>query len=147
MHRRIVSFKQTCPLIEFAFELIHEKSSYFPQVLLIKVIGKYRDGSEGDDDAKLIKGMMVTGIDLWRPGSVLLDFTELQYEWGDYIDYVFEASDFNKPIAIVVGPKCRIAISTLIYGLDSDKDIVDNINFFDNADTAINKLLNTIGNG
>ena len=140
MTKETVSFKQTCPTIDFSFELINENKSYFPDTLLIKVTGKYRDGSLGDDDAKLIKGTMSTAVDIWQPETVLLDLSDFQYDWGDYIDYIFDSPDEKRPFAIVVGPKCRHALSLLVHGLDTNKDIVDNVIFFDNINQAIVKL-------
>ncbi|SKC79015.1 hypothetical protein SAMN05660236_3856 [Ohtaekwangia koreensis] len=36
--------------------------SYFPDTLAIKFIGKYRAGSSGDNDAKLMKGVIMTAF-------------------------------------------------------------------------------------
>lgn len=140
MMKEIVSFNQACPNIDFSFELINRNSSYFPHTLAIKVTGNYRNGSAGDIDAKLIKGTMNTAVDIWEPNTVLLDLTDFQYNWGDYIDYIFDGPDRKKPFAIVVGPKCRQALSTLIYGIKSGRDIVDNKDFFDNLDKALERL-------
>lgn len=142
MTKEIVSFKQACPTIDFEFELLREGKSYFPTMLVIKVIGQYRDGSTGNKDAKLIKEIMNTAFALWEPERVLLDITNLKYDWGDDIDYIFEGFDERTPFAVAVGSQCRHAISTLTYGIDTQKDIVDNVDFFDNVEKAIDKLKN-----
>jgi hypothetical protein len=138
--RKIVSFKQTCPTVDFSFELVTTDNSYFPNILIMTVLGSYRDGSTGDDDAKLIKGTMDMAVDIWRPLAVLLDLSEFQYDWGDSIVLFLDGPDPQRPIAIVVGPKCRQAMSTLKFGLHTTKDIVDNVEVFDDKEKAIAHL-------
>jgi hypothetical protein len=59
-----VSFEQECPSISYEFEVINEKDSYFPDTLIIKFTGNYRDGSSGNNDAKLMKGTIMTALDI-----------------------------------------------------------------------------------
>jgi hypothetical protein len=135
-----VSFEQECPSIHYEFELINEKGSYFPDTLVIKFNGKYRDGSSGDNDAKLMKGVILTALDIWQPRTFLLDLTDFEYNWGDYIDYIFD-EERNQKLAVLVGDKNRKALSTLSSGRNSNKDIVDNEGYFDDRDKALKKLL------
>lgn len=141
MIKKSISFQQMCPTIDISFETIKEENAYSPDILSVKVIGKYRHGSSGDDDAKLIKGMIDVADDLWNPKSLMLDLSEFEYKWGDYIDIIFDGPEGKKPFVIVVGPKCRSAISTLIHGLESHANIVDNQLFFNSADEATKRLL------
>lgn len=136
-----VSFEQECPSIKYEFEIINEKGTYFPDTLVIKFNGKYRDGSSGDNDAKLMKGIILTALDIWQPRTFLLDLTDFEYNWGDYIDYIFD-EEKNKKLVVVIGDKNRRALSTLSNGENSGKDIVDNEFYFDNRETALLKLRN-----
>jgi hypothetical protein len=137
-----VSFEQECPSIKYEFEIINEKGTYFPDTLVIKFNGKYRDGSSGDNDAKLMKGIILTALDIWQPRTFLLDLTDFEYNWGDYIDYIFD-EEKNKKLVVVIGDKNRRALSTLSNGENSGKDIVDNEFYFDNRETALFKLRNS----
>jgi hypothetical protein len=139
-----VSFKETCPFVDISFELVNDSNSYFPEILIVKVNGKYRDGSAGDDDAILIRGMIRAADDLWKPQSLLIDLREFQYDWGDYIDIVIDNGEITKHTAVIVGPKCREALSTLLYGLGTEKDFVDNIDHFDDIELAIASLKSRI---
>jgi hypothetical protein len=58
---------------------------------------------------------------------------------GDDFDLSFEETQPTTSV-VLIGEKCRRAISTLTFGMDTDKDIIDNEFFFDNYDKAIDKL-------
>ena len=141
MIRKTVSFDESCPTIEFVFELVgEEKLTYPPEVLIMKVIGTYRGGSKGNPDAAFMRGMLDTAIDLWDPQTVILDLTELAYVSGDAIESVFKGPDSSTPTVVVVGPKCRKALSTLEHGENSEQDIVDHNEFFESVTEALEKL-------
>jgi hypothetical protein len=76
----------------------------------------------------------------------LLDLTDFEYNWGDYIDYIFD-EEKNKKLVVVVGAKDRKALSTLINGLNSREDIVDNEFYFDNRERALLKLKDSQNGG
>ena len=66
---------------------------------------------------------------------MILDLRELSYGWGDEMDLVLEPP--TKISAIVVSPKCEPAISTLWYGIDTNKSVLEEAHFFDAIDPAI----------
>lgn len=84
-------------------------------------------------------GLLKTAIKLWNPRAVIIDLHDLEYSWGDRMDEVFDAPE-NKPLAIVVGPKNRKALSTLRLGLSTKEDVVDNKFFFDSREKALKYL-------
>lgn len=67
---------------------------------------------------------------------MVVDLSDLEYEWGNNLDLEFQLNGYC-PCAIVVGAKCRRGISTLNFGIDTERDIVDNTRFFDDLARAI----------
>src|SRR5690606_33367662 len=116
-----VSLNNVCPTISYEFKIKNLKDTHLIDVLIISFHGKYRDGSAGDSDAGLIKGIIKTGILVFDPFSVLIDLRDLEYNWGDYFDLSFEETDQIKTV-IVVSDKCRRAMSTLEFGINTEKD-------------------------
>lgn len=51
-------------------------------VLIVAFRGVYRSGSLGNADADYMRGQVVAGLAMYRPMGPLLDFRELECEWG-----------------------------------------------------------------
>ena len=134
-----ISLDQYCPTISYSFKIAHLRDTHLVDILVISFIGKYRYGSAGSPDAGLIKGIVKTGVSVFDPFSVLIDLSNLEYSWGDNFELFFEEAEPKKTV-VLVGEKCRHAMSTLAFGVDTNKDIVDNDFFFDDYDKAIAKL-------
>jgi hypothetical protein len=134
-----ISVDDICPTISYDFKCTYYKGTPHIDILIIAFHGDYRDGSTGSADAGLIRGILKIGAEAFNPYSILIDFTDLKYEWGDNLDLSFEDA---APITtvVLVGNKCRKAMSTLAFGIDTDREIVDNVFFFDDFDKAIAKL-------
>src|SRR5690348_9516372 len=90
--------------------------------LIAKFIGDYRDGSSGHPDAVFMVGMLRMAVDLWRPAGVVLDLSELRYDWGDEMYWLLPPEVNGKKAAVVVGPKCARAIGTLLWGVNTTKE-------------------------
>ncbi|MCG8577187.1 MAG: hypothetical protein MI810_20055 [Flavobacteriales bacterium] len=94
-------------------------TDYF-DIMVVKYTGKYGIGSAGNGDAHYMYGRGEYGLSVYDPMGVILDFTDLDYQWGDKMDMVFDVGtrQFNKefPRALVVGDACKEAIGTLILG-------------------------------
>jgi len=54
-------------------------------VLLLRFAGTYRRGSEGNGDGLFMCAMAAAYYDITEPASIVLDFAELRYEWGNTI--------------------------------------------------------------
>ena len=134
-----ISLDQYCPTISYSFKIAHLRDTHLIDILVISFNGKYRYGSAGSPDAGLIKGIVKTGVSVFDPFSVLIDLSNLEYSWGDNFDLFFEDAEPTKAV-VLVGEKCRRAMSTLAFGVDTNKDIVDNEFFFDDYDRAMAKL-------
>lgn len=139
-----VSFSDVCPTISYSFELQTKQGVFYPEILVVTFSGRYRDGSAGDPDAKLMKGIIDTAIGIWSPQSILLDLTDFEYVWGDYIEYIFDSPE-RQTVVTVVGSKCREALSTLLKGVSSREDIIDNERFFESREAALERLENLPG--
>lgn len=60
--------------------------------------------------------------------KLIIDLSELSYEWGDQLEDVFYVGSYKYrdrpfPIAIIVGDKSEEAIRTLILGIVSTEGI------------------------
>lgn len=104
-------------------------SKPFLSILHVAFSGKYRDGSGGRPDAYFIRSVVHTAYEIWSPSGIVIDFSDLTYEWGDEMDVAYE-SPGDIPTAIIVGPRCVRALSTLRYGLKSERSITEEKDVF-----------------
>lgn len=119
---------------EFQLETMGRNS--FLYTLIAKFIGEYRDGSGGKPDARFIAGMTEMAVAIWRPAAVVLDLSELRYDWGDDMVNLLPPSVGGKKAAVVVGPKCARAIATLLWGVNTTKEATEVEFIFDNVVAA-----------
>ncbi|OBY76364.1 hypothetical protein BBG47_27545 [Paenibacillus sp. KS1] len=96
--------------------------------MILKFCGKYGYGSSGNADAVYMRAIGKAAIEAWEPGGLIIDFSELSYEWGDQIESVFfvggdKYGDTPFPVALIVGKNSEEAIRTLLVGLESEKGI------------------------
>lgn len=90
-----------------------------PDILVIRYVGTYRDGSEGRGDALYIVATAAAARRAWWSPCTILDFRELEYHWGDEMEWVSSITrdgviDIGAPFAVVVGDKCRDALQSLL---------------------------------
>lgn len=123
-----ITVQEICPTLSYSFMCTYFHASDRVNILVVVFHGQYSRGSAGYEDSLLIEGVVKMGTSLFDPSGILLDFRDMSYEWGDDLDLSFAYSPI-KTVA-VVGEKCRQAMSTLAFGLDSKQDIVDNESFF-----------------
>jgi len=135
-----VSLENYCPTLSYKFKIKQLRDTHLIDILVISFHGNYRYGSAGKPDAGLIKGLIKTGGSVFDPFSIIIDFRELEYNWGDDLDLSFEEAAPIKAV-VVVGDKCRKAMSTLLFGENSNEDLVDNVFFFDDFEKAIETLI------
>ena len=75
-----------------------------------------------------------SGDRLGRATGSSLEFMDFRdYQWGDEMLMLLPADKDN---AVVVGEKCRRAISTMRWGVKTKRDITELPNFFDDFDEA-----------
>jgi hypothetical protein len=101
-------------------------------MIVIKFKGVYRLGSGGNGDAQYMYAMGKAALAAWYCAGVILDWSELDYQWGDLLEKVLDIGahqyvDAPFPTAVVVGPQCEEAVRTLL-GLDS-KGTIEDIGF------------------
>ena len=95
--------------------------------LVVTCSGAYGVGSKGKPDARAIIAEIAKGLSATKVDSVLLDYTDLIYEWGDDIGATFYPDDPTDrdrviPTAVIVGNNCKNAIQSLLesdLGFDS----------------------------
>lgn len=81
-------------------------------VLVASFVGEYRHGSRGEPDARLMEAVIASARIAYRPVAIALDFTRLEYEWGDDLRRVVDASTGRfqyppLPVTAAIGPRCR----------------------------------------
>ena len=89
------------------------------EFLVIRYFGSYRDGAEGEPDAKYILAAAASAQKAWWAYSTILDFRELEYRWGDNMEWISRIGwdpglRLHWPLAVVVGDKCRDALQSLL---------------------------------
>ena len=90
-----------------------------PEFLVVRYFGSYRDGAEGEPDAKYILAATAAAREAWWSYSTILDFRELEYRWGDNMQWVTgigwdKGIRLHWPLAVVVGDRCRDALRSLL---------------------------------
>jgi hypothetical protein len=107
----------------------------FLSIIHIAFFGDYRHGSAGAPDAYYIASMVNAAHQVWYPSAIVLDLGEICYKWGDNMDAVLTVP--TDIFAIVVSPKCEPAISTLTFGMRTDKSVLNEPGYFDSLDSAL----------
>jgi hypothetical protein len=122
--------------IRCEFQLDRSADIHSYATLIAKFAGRYREGSGGNPDARFICGMLKAAIEVWRPGALVINFSELDYVWGDEMDWFLSPTFNNLPAAVVIGPGCAAAIATLIWGLNTNRPATDADFVFDTVQKA-----------
>lgn len=89
-----------------------------PEFVVVSFSGRYRDGSLGAPDAKYIQAVLAAVDEAWFCEAVIVDFSQLKYECGDEMSWVFGAgrlrrSQCRRPLALIVGDGCRAGLLSL----------------------------------
>ncbi len=76
-------------------------------------------GVYGDrDDATFIMAMMAAVQTAWFSPALIIDLTDLSYNWGDEMEWVYgigydQDDRTRKKLVIVVGDRCSVALQSL----------------------------------
>lgn len=90
-----------------------------PDLKIVKVVGVYRVGAEGSPDAHYMRAVCAAADAAWYTRANILDFTELDYRWGDEMQSVLlfgwdRVLRYQRPLAVMVGEGCRHALQGLM---------------------------------
>ena len=136
--------------IGVTFRRGYSATTTYLDILIVSYTGQYPLGSSGNSDARYMFAMGNAALHAYSPSGVIIDMSELHYQWGDMLEMVFgigsdQYVDAEFPMATVVGPHCREAVRTLIHGENSEKQIEDIGWMFDSLEAAwdyVDSLLN-----
>lgn len=103
--------------IEFSVDAKH-------LILVVTVSGQYRTGSQGNPDARYINAMIAAGLKAYDPVGLVLDFSMLDYQWGNALLCIFETieqltpaieepDEPPSPLLIVAGASSRDGLLSL----------------------------------
>jgi len=109
--------RNTSSSITLTGELISLASGRFGA--LVTCSGTYRVGSSGKPDAAAIRLETERLLSQTSAEAVLLDYSELDYRWGDDIWHTLQPEDPRDaerliPVAVVAGMKSQEAIKSLL---------------------------------
>ena len=95
------------------------------RILVIEFNGKHRIGSEGNNDSVFMATIVRAAMNVWYVDGIVLDFSDLIYEWGNSIGDVLLAGKSvlgrKFPTAVVVSELSRPALESAqpFYAADS----------------------------
>jgi hypothetical protein len=147
--------------IRHEFLIGKSQRTKYKEILVIKYSGEYGFGSRGNPDARFMCALAEAAISYYDPDGIVLDISELKYEWGDMLEMVFslgakyyrhtakdKADQESKalyemraiPQATLIGPPCKEAVRTLLLGEDCDTSasLKEYAWLFENFDDAWN---------
>jgi hypothetical protein len=117
---REVTFSQLSD-IEYNIYLVNSSVKDYLDIMIIQFTGHYGFGSKGNPDAVFMVAIVNAALSAWKPDALILDFTNLEYEWGDRIEELFGLTSI--PLALIVRPRSEEGIRTLLLGIDSTESI------------------------
>lgn len=89
------------------------------RILTVRCAGLYRIGCHGGPDATYMEAMAAAALIATQPNGLILDFTKLDYQWGDNLESVYHVGrnlpypGANLPFALVLGEDCRASVISL----------------------------------
>ncbi|SCW41654.1 hypothetical protein SAMN04487970_100669 [Paenibacillus tianmuensis] len=103
------------------------KTVEYRDIIMIKYSGEYGFGSQGNSDAVYMKAMGLAALEAWKADAIILDWSDLKYEWGDMLELALDIDTGccgpALPMAVIVGPPCEEAVRTLLLGINSNKGL------------------------
>ena len=125
-----VSF-ESLSAITYSVSLPPHQQYSSPEFVHVSFSGQYRNGSVGAPDATFIVAIMEAVQRAWYTECMILDFSDLSYQWGDNMEWVYDIgwsghTRCHKPLAIIVSDKCREALRSLSPD-DFDEYCVDSL--------------------
>jgi hypothetical protein len=115
-----------------------ERGVVYSKILIARFDGEYRIGSRGGPDAYFIYAMTQAAVTVWHPDALLLDFSNLDYQWGDEMGMLLALHDRGGlPTAVLGGEKCLPAIATLVFGEKTTQLATERDGIFENLDEAL----------
>lgn len=129
--------------IEYEVHIGNSNTVDYLEIMILKFRGTYGFGSDGNSDAAYMSAIGKAVLEAWEPGGLVIDLSELTYEWGDRLEYVFSIgsdkySDTPFPVSLIVGKKSEEAIRKLLLGIDSNESIENTGWVFRDLDHAWN---------
>lgn len=134
-----IKFSDESPTIKWTF-LSSDKQTKKDgiEIFIIRFRGRY----ENKSDAELISVITDAAVKFWKPKYVIIDLSGLEFNGGHDFESIYDCvEDEDIQTVVLVGDKCRKAMSELYFGNDHARDIVDNNFFFDSLDKAVEKLV------
>ncbi len=113
------------------------------RMLCVRFTGHYHQGSGGTTDALFMHAMVRAAVTAWEPDGIILDYSELDYQWGDEMEWLLPDDDGqieDTPAVVVVGPQSQDGIRTLLFGVGSTKTFVDTAGIYEDLVAAVDAL-------
>ena len=109
---------ETLSGIRYSASLAPHKEFEQPEFIHVAFRGEYQDGSMGKPDALYLTATIAALDTAWYSQAFIIDLTELKYDWGDEMDWVWGIGwqgwcCAQRPLAIIVSDLCRDALKSL----------------------------------
>ncbi|MBW8847197.1 MAG: hypothetical protein JF607_19700 [Burkholderiales bacterium] len=105
--------------VEIRYEIALYQFEHECKLLRVRFGGSYGYGSDGNGDAVYMDAMYRAAFEVLRPDGLILDFSELGYQWGDLLGRVLNAPDQwsereRPPFAVVLGAASEEGVRSLL---------------------------------
>ena len=113
------------------------------RMLHVQFAGHYHSGSGGTTDALFMYAMARAAVTAWEPDGLILDYSQLEYHWGDEMEWLLPDDDGpfeDMPVVVVVGPPSKEGVRMLIFGVGSTKTFVDAAGIYEDLMVAVDAL-------
>lgn len=87
-------------------------SAKFAECLVVAFSGAAGNSHEHVGTFRYMRAMIAAGIAAWDPATVVLDLTNLWYEWGDEMGEVLGTVPL--PVAVVISERNREGLTSLV---------------------------------
>ncbi|RQP21436.1 hypothetical protein [Piscinibacter terrae] len=105
--------------VDIAYEVAQYRFEREYKLLRVRFAGDYGCGAGGNGDATYMDAMYRAAVEIIDPDGLILDFSDLNYKWGDLLGKVLNVPDClaqrgRPPFAIVVAKGCEKAVLSLL---------------------------------
>lgn len=85
-HDRLVASPLNTSLLQATSHIWHSPRNHRTG-RLIGFAGRYKPGSDGQDDARFVRRTLLAFYELYRVDGIVIDYRQLVYEWGDDLEF------------------------------------------------------------
>ena len=115
-HRFVPAQPNDLSALQYSFSQTEAKTQYDRnRILMVTFQGVYGHGSHGSLDAHFMKAVIHFGRESFTPMGIILDFRQLDYQWGDEMGLPIDAAHVRcvRP-TILISDLCREGMTSFV---------------------------------